>query len=157
MALFFKKKAKEMPKKPAKLPSLPEFPEVRGEEFKMPKFPTYEPSIDEIKEEVERPAAELGIPERKAPREEKVMAVERERPAFEAGYEERPLFIKIERYKDALRDLDRLKEKVSEAEHILGELDSVRAEEDRRLETWKSDLKAIKDRLLSIDKHLFEV
>ncbi|GEM_PF-2442084 len=71
--------------------------------------------------------------------------------------EDKPLFIRIDNYKKAMSMLDALKEKLTDAEDVLKGLEEVRSQEELKLETWKRDIQGLKEKLLSIDKELFEV
>lgn len=67
----------------------------------------------------------------------------------------KPLFVKIEDYKDAIYTIDKIKAKLKEADVVLEEISKVRKQEDTQLEDWKHDIDNIKSRLLEIDKQLF--
>ncbi len=152
MSLFFKKKQKLTEEE---LPSLPEFPSMDDmhEEEGPQELPSYEPTINEIKREVERPEADIPTRERRVM--PKMAAPQQmSRPAFT---EEKPLFIKVDHYKAALRAIDELKEKLNEAERILKIVEDIRHQEDERLDAWKQDLQTLKEKLLTIDQNLFEV
>ncbi|MBI5797783.1 hypothetical protein HZA98_02680 [Candidatus Woesearchaeota archaeon] len=69
---------------------------------------------------------------------------------------EKPLFVKVEKYRDAVETLRKLKERLSDADVILGKLSHLREEEDRELAAWQSDLERIRTQLLDIDRKLFE-
>ena len=71
--------------------------------------------------------------------------------------EDKPLFIRIDNYKKAIMTLDLLKQKLNDAEDVLKELDQVRVQEEQKLETWKKNIQSVKEKLLFIDKELFEV
>ena len=66
------------------------------------------------------------------------------------------LFVKIDKYKDVMRVLDHVKSKLEDSERILGKLTELKNEEDRELDGWRNDLEDLKDKLLEIDKKLFE-
>ncbi len=157
MALFFGKKKEKI-----ELPKLPEFPSYT---------PTIKPASEElssIKTFVQRPT-DLTIPIR-----QKNMIAET-KPEFKRPditevrkplvtpltrpvvSEEKPLFVKIEKYKEATHLVDRIKAKLAEAERTLVELSRINDEEERNLRAWKEELEKIKEKLLDIDKHLFEV
>ncbi|HZX11986.1 MAG TPA: hypothetical protein VFE88_00820 [Candidatus Nanoarchaeia archaeon] len=154
MALFGLGKKEE--RKPAsldfqRLPNLPEFPSAEEE---VPELPHYEPTIHELKREVTKaePAQE-DIPFR----EKRVTPVfSHTKPASVVHSEEKPLFIQLEHYKEALRAVDTLKAKIIEAERVLKAIEDIRDEENSKLESWKTELQTIKEKLLSIDQHLFE-
>src|SRR3989344_5802854 len=60
--------------------------------------------------------------------------------------EGRPIFIKLDDYKDAIHTLDIIKARLRETEKILNEISNLRREEDRELENWKSDLERMKEK-----------
>lgn len=157
MKLFSKKKEEEK----KELPPLrfPEFP-------KEPKVPRYEPGItpteaSSIKQAVSPPR--LEIPIRKPMARRPIMPMER-RPVYEAPVEEpeeiqkrgRTLFVKIERYKEAVAKMEHIKDKIVEAEKILSKLDEMKRKEDEELARWHQDLETIKTKILSVDRSLFE-
>jgi len=69
---------------------------------------------------------------------------------------ERTLFIKIDKYKSVMKNLDYIKEKLDELEKVVNKLDEIKKEEDEELSKWHSDLENLKERLSNIDKTLFE-
>jgi len=172
MGLFGKKKEekKAMPET-EHLPNLPEFPSAEQHE-ELPELPHYEPSIGELKKEVARPlpANEFeGIPQRRAAVRPTLAAVkvaphekmmEHEPRRMAAAYishdEEKPLFIKVDNYKEALKAIESLKVKVTEAEKILRSLEEIREQEYEKLEMWKNEVQALKEKLLKVDESLFE-
>ena len=143
-----------------RLPPLPE----------LPKFPSYEPVIaremNTIKAEVQKAAPEIPIRQKPVmnqmpPREMQMPKPEPRpmefRPERVTLREEKPLFIKIDKYKEALRLIDNVKARLSEAEHILDELHRIKQDEDRQLQSWRNDIEKLKEKLLDADKTLFEV
>ena len=68
---------------------------------------------------------------------------------------QKPLYVKIEDYKDAVYTIDKIKAKLKEADVVLEELSRIRKQEDTQLEDWKHDIENIKSKLLDIDKILF--
>lgn len=69
---------------------------------------------------------------------------------------EQPLFVKIEKYKDVVETLGKLKNRLSEAENILNKLTRLKDEEDREIVAWHNDLERIRMQLMDIDRKLFE-
>jgi hypothetical protein len=142
MGLFSKKKKDE----PRVLSPLPEFPKFSEE----PKFPTYEPQFKQLPEE-----KEVDIPIRKPVFSPRSIDLETSRPP--ASIEEKPLFVKIDRYKEALSSINDIKNKLKEIEVILNKLEEIKNEEDKELSTWHDNIDTIKEKLISVDKKLFEV
>lgn len=66
------------------------------------------------------------------------------------------LFVKIDRYNELLDLIANIRKKLSNADGILRELEDVRAEEEKELKSWQSDLSSIKEGLVAIDEKLFE-
>lgn len=161
MKLFSKKGEEAKPE----LPPL-RFPEFPKEE---PKVPSYEAGISpaeatSIKEAITQPR--LEIPIRKPMMRPTPPPVMERPPVEEKRYEEpeerelqkrgQTLFVKIERYKEAVAKMDHIKEKIIEAEKILSNLDEMKRQEDEELLRWHQDLETIKNKILSVDKSLFE-
>ncbi|MBL7051709.1 MAG: hypothetical protein ISS01_01320 [Nanoarchaeota archaeon] len=69
---------------------------------------------------------------------------------------EKPLFVKIEKYKDLVNTLGKLKARLNDADHILQNLNDLKEKENRELSAWHSDLEKVRNQLLDIDRKLFE-
>ena len=72
------------------------------------------------------------------------------------GGPEKPLFVRIEKYRDVVETLKKLKGRLSDADSILDKLNHLKEEEERELASWHGDLEKIRNQLLDIDKKLFE-
>ena len=83
------------------------------------------------------------IPQRKSP-----LTLERR--------EEKPVFVKIDKYRESMKTLDSIKSKLEEADELLKNLTKLRQDEERELEDWQNSLNEIRQKLLKIDKDLFE-
>ena len=130
------------------VPEFPEFPSLTEEEF--PEFPTYEPTVSDIKEEVDKGSDDFEVPVR----DSKKIDIKPERNLPESG---KPLFVQIDKYKDVMHTMDAIKAKLDDVDKLLDNLDQIKTEEDRKLEDWKRDLQNIKEKLVSVDRDLFEV
>lgn len=149
MALFgiLKKKKKEFPEFP-KLPT------------KMPELPKYESPIKEIPEEPEP----LRIPIRKPifaplPRLPEVREEPREEistlpPMREAPTE--PVYVKLSKYKAAVKLIKEINARLLEAERTLANLTEVKNKESAEIRRWQEELNSIKTKLMEVDKNLFE-
>ena len=69
---------------------------------------------------------------------------------------EMPIFVKIEEYKDVLDVIELIKNKIIQANNILGRINELKNEEDAELETWKSNLEEIEKKINNIDDSLLE-
>ena len=171
MGLFSLTKKPEEKRPVQQMPSFPQFPETNQEE-EMPEFPAYEPSIGDIKKEITKPV-EFDIPIREKrvenrnmfasqPMQQSQMQMEEFSPARVSSAtnsmpsEGHPLFIKIDKFKEAMHDMQNLKAKISEAEKILSSLEELKADEDAKLSKWNSEVQELKEKLMSLDKNLFE-
>ena len=65
------------------------------------------------------------------------------------------VYMDLGKYKEAMKHMDLLNKKITEAEDVLGKIDEVREKEHQKVEEWKRDLAYVKEKLLAIDKELF--
>jgi len=65
------------------------------------------------------------------------------------------LFVKIEKYDEAVNNMDMIKDKLRDAQKILVSLQQIKKEEDRSLQNWHSDLNHIMEKVNHIDQILF--
>lgn len=99
-------------------------------------------NMAQLKPQAVRPAAERMV---------------QERAATEIVSDEKPLFIKLEKYREALAVLETLKAKIHELDEDLQKIEEVRAQEQAQLQSAKEGLTKVKESLLNVDKQLFEV
>ncbi|MBT3395161.1 hypothetical protein HOA59_00160 [archaeon] len=172
MGLFKKKKKEEFDfgetvssAKKGGIPDLrlPKLPELPSENRGYPKYNAEDLGV--IKKEVEKPmirprkkiVAPMGMPKIGLPKIVKpIVSVGVGRPV-ERVEGDKPIFVKIEAYKDAIESIEAIKGLCKEADGVLGELSKIRAEEDRELAKWHNDIDKIKNKLLVVDKKLFEL
>jgi hypothetical protein len=156
-----------------------------GQDLEIPKFP--EPNIPEDKHEEQpmkveqptpvelpRPAAqikkavsrpmmkqEVNMPRmRQAPEEPRFPE-----PSFmNSGFSQssmmdtdKPLFVKIEKYDEAMTTIKAVKERLKDAQQVIAKLERIKLEEDKEIQAWSRDIEAIKDKMINIDQILFEV
>lgn len=133
MGLFSKKKEVEVK---TELPPL-KFPELPPEEQEVSSTET-----DAIKQAV----SPVAMP-----------PPARETLSYSEDKEEKPLFVKVEKYREVMVTLNELKNKLKDAGDLLVELNKIKEQEDRELSSWQDDLNGIKEKLISIDKTLFEL
>jgi len=184
MSLFGKKKDKEK-NMDSSLPDLPDLPEFPGASEKSLNFPKFESKMSEDKfmppqehkldnfpklEPLQMPNT-IPRREKHMPRIKPVNTFIKPRPMQqefkppEIHHEEdfirprmnqsKPIYIQIEKFQEAANSIDKIKEKIKQADDIIEEISRLRAEEDKELELWHADLNNIKERLLNIDKALF--
>src|SRR3989344_4583560 len=131
MALFKNKKIPDLPEapKPDFQISKPDFDED---------FPTYMPTIGNFND------MKSKKPSMPAPK--KILS---ENSRFSG-----PVFIKIEKYEEALDHIHSVKNKVMEIEDLVDKLKRIKNEEDNALEQWKQSLNQVKEKLAYIDQSL---
>ena len=151
--------------------NLPEFPSIPDENELDAEFPKYESSVADIKNAVNKGNEdEFTIPIRSPPLNNKNMfgATMNPPPNFNFNVPEniikkpvmdqnKPLFVKMDKYKEAMKVLDELKLKIDDAEILIKSIEDIKSEEEAKLQAWKKDLQNIKEKLNSIDNDLFEV
>ena len=130
MGLFGKKKEENSELPPLQFPELPK------------SVPSFEPQSGFESNDAEQIKSAISMPS--------------QRTMSESFGEEKPLFVKIEKYRDVVDTLKKLKTRLNEADNILDKLSSLRAEEDRELAMWQGDLEKIRGQLMEIDRSLFE-
>ncbi len=145
MGLFSKKKKQELPQFP-RLPEKPSFPEYKQQMPSRPRLPEIEPE-DNFQIPIRRPDMPRPMPV--PPRE---LA-----PTIPSSPGPQPLFVKIDRYKAAINALNEIKTKLSEAEATLSKLNAIKIREADEIARWENEISVIKERLMVIDKQLFEV
>ena len=67
------------------------------------------------------------------------------------------VFVKMEHYKEALETIDKIREKIKEADTVLNDLRNMKQKEDEHLEKWHRDLEVIKEKLSKMDEVLYEI
>lgn len=130
---------------------LPELPASSGSKEM---FPSYESEFSGIKKEIHKPV--FTIPTKQAAQ----IPIRRpEMPVVEkpSVMGDKPIYVKVDQYRDAMSTVDRIKDLCNEADAKLSEIGKLRASEDRELEQWQDDIEEIKNKLLQIDKKLFDV
>lgn len=66
-----------------------------------------------------------------------------------------PIFVKIDKFKDALNNFETVKKKLTEMENLLKKVKETRGREQEEMDMWEREIMTIKDRVSSIDEKLF--
>lgn len=183
MALFKKKKEvrKEIPSLPP-LPKLPKLPELEEEEekdpiSKLPSFPSNSLgtkfSNNTIKhavagEKEEEPFADDFLDEddirmmQEPPRRPSIMEVREGAPKKSKSTKFKgevdttePIFIRIDRFEEALRIFNETKKKMSNIERILEEVKRIKEKEEGELKTWENEIRSMKEQIEKVDRDIF--
>lgn len=148
MGLFGKKKEVEAPREVPheELPPPPEHTDL----LKLPELP--EEELPELPRTHEVPAEHAPPPHVYEKGAEPPKHIEVAKPM---ATEQEPIFIKITKFKDSLAQFEKIKEKISDIEEALDKIKEVRAEEETELGEWEDEVRAIKEKVDSIDSSLF--
>jgi len=66
-----------------------------------------------------------------------------------------PIFVRIDKFQSAQKNLVEIKSKINEIELILGKIKKVRIQEETELKGWSEDIEKIKSRLAEVDEDIF--
>lgn len=159
MSLFNRKK------KDDRVLPLPEFPRLPNESS----FPFYDEQIAEKQEQQAQspfksdfkkivPTGDFSF----EPKQEKQdfnfeEFSPRKSPLVLEKRDDKPLFVKVEKYRETVKTIENIKSKLEEAESIFKNLTSLREQEDKELQEWQASLDEIRQKLMKVDKDLFEV
>ena len=138
MGLFKKERSPDLPSPPNKFSDMPGLDDEDD-------FPKYNPTMnfDEHNDEVSK------VPQIKMPKfkegNDQIARIER-----------KPLFIKIDKYEDAVAILNSIKDRLDDATLMINELREIRRNEDTQLDEWSEHIKSVKEKLVNLDNTLFE-
>ena len=184
MGLFNKKKGvkKETSSLPdlPKLPKLPEPPRLDDEEkqiHKLPSFPSNSLgtkfSRNTIKEAVAGGEEDelladdfsdkdkmrlMQEPARKPLTKEIEEGTSSKLKKLESEIEEsitEPVFIRIDRFEEALKIFNEMKSKVSEIDGVLEDIRKIKEKEDNELKIWENEVRSMKEQIEKVNKDIF--
>lgn len=69
----------------------------------------------------------------------------------------RPVFIKIDHFKEILESIDKIEKRVHEVDVIIKKLKEIRLKEDQEMTSWEQEVQEIKSRLEEIEKSLSNI
>ena len=133
---------------------LPEFPDSE-EEVQMPKKNPKLIELEEWKPSI--PPAQTSQTQMSMPRATPKM--QRPMPALvqqKRSEENRPVFIKLDKFKDARESLASITEKVDHLEELLKMIRDVKTRETAEIEHWEQEIEKIKSQVTSVNSELFE-
>lgn len=159
---LFKKKKEGMPAERFELPELPDFSEMQQIKEAIrpsPEMPRMQMQPIQAAFPVmqARRSEERGImPEQRAVTQEisepMVMRAERETNYSRA---KEPIFVKIDKFKEALANFEIIKEKLLEIDDLLKKIKETKAREQEELDSWEKEVEDIKAKTQIIDERLF--
>ena len=74
---------------------------------------------------------------------------------FSSGMIPEQVFIRIDKFENAMSIFNGAKKKISEIEATLEEIKGVKEKEDRELEAWENEIKSMKDQIEKVDRDIF--
>lgn len=74
----------------------------------------------------------------------------------EFSREAEPIFVKLDKFKYAVENFEKVREKVEDIEKMLEQIKKIREKEDAELRSWEENLRSIKLKIESIDNSLFK-
>lgn len=160
MGFFKKEENKPIGINSQNTPLLPELPDTKSlpELPSLPSLPsmpnTYSDNradLEEIKSSIspiERRTRELGENDFSIPKFE-------EKNSINKQVSKAPLFIKIDKFQEAVKKFEEVKNKVSELESSLKKVKEIKEKEEREIIEWENEIRAVKERVSSIDSSIF--
>lgn len=65
-----------------------------------------------------------------------------------------PVFVKISKYKELTSVLNKIQERLDAASKTIEQIESIKQEEDQRVEEWKQQLETVREKLKNVDSAL---
>lgn len=178
MQLF--KKKKEDARGLFELPELPGFPEMREikEALKpreeaipplpaLPSAPQYPIQAQQLQRPDIRKTEEIGSAFAQLTREIMPVQTIMSRPSYQRpeeineeqvqrGSKQRePIFVKIDKFNDALNNFEAIKQKISEIDSLLKKVKETRTKEQEEIDSWEREVEEIMSKVNNIDQKLF--
>jgi hypothetical protein len=66
-----------------------------------------------------------------------------------------PIFIRIDKFQLAKKNIEQIKEKVDEMEGIIGKIKQIKTKEEEEIKSWSQEIENLKIRLSEIDSNVF--
>jgi len=76
-------------------------------------------------------------------------------PETTMPFKKEPVFIRIDKFQEAMRTFEKTKKELTEIEKALRDITAVREDEDKELALWQSDVIKIKDQIEKVDSDIF--
>ena len=77
-------------------------------------------------------------------------------PLMSSTDQKRPLFVKLEKFREARDSLTKISEKLDQMDELLKMIKDVKAKEDEEFTAWEKDVENIKARISFVNKEIFE-
>jgi hypothetical protein len=110
-------------------------------------FGDFKKTSDEFQPSIESPMQKISVPEFQENPERIKKFMEKEKGE--------PLFVRIDKFEESLRIINKVKDTIEEIELALEDVKKIKEDEKRELDSWEDELKKTKDLISKIDKDLF--
>ncbi len=141
---------KPFPSSPIRL----EEPKIMFQPMTFPKMPESGMSEGEEKPVVSRQI----IPRTRVTREiDDTIEPREEQPVRETSIAKlrEPIFVKIDKFEDALSNFEEIKRRLHESFELLERIKRIRGKEEEEIESWEKEIEEIKTKMFELDKKLF--
>lgn len=75
--------------------------------------------------------------------------------SYAPSHKQEPVFIRIDKFEEAMRVFEKTKKEIAEIEKILKDINNTREEEEKVIQSWQDDVLKIKDQIEKVDKDIF--
>lgn len=125
-----------------------------GSSSVLPKLPEIKlPNLPSISNQP-RPQPQAAVSARPVPAPPR--AITSPPPVRHEIQEKEPIFVKIDKFKDAVESFEKVKERVNEIENMLRRIKETKQKEDQELREWEHEIQIIKTKVINIDSSLFK-
>ncbi|PIO07868.1 hypothetical protein COU59_02645 [Candidatus Pacearchaeota archaeon CG10_big_fil_rev_8_21_14_0_10_34_12] len=66
-----------------------------------------------------------------------------------------PVFIRVDKFEDAMKIFNETRKKVGEIEHVLADLKALKEKETHELDSWENEIKSLKDQIEKVNTDIF--
>ena len=153
-------------KQEIKLPRLPELPEQKTNPEQLPPLPRMdsnkEMEMKAIKQDISpSPNNQNQQNHSFTPEIPKIKELDSHviYPAIQTtplAREAEPIFVKIDKFKEATNNFKAVKDKVNDIDNMLGKLRELKSKEEQELREWEHEIQMIKAKIDNIDNSLFK-
>lgn len=70
--------------------------------------------------------------------------------------EAEPIYVRLDKFQITVNVFEEIKNKVGEIDKLLSKIKEIREKEDRELDEWENEIQAIKSRIESVDRNIFD-
>ena len=66
-----------------------------------------------------------------------------------------PVFIRIDRFEESLKTIEKAKKQISNIEEVLRDIKKIKEEEEKELQQWEKEILSVKNQIEKIDRDVF--